>query len=436
MIVSMPFSATAVANLYSGGEGKGIAAWLFLGTLWVIREAISGSPVWRRRGWRLTYRARWALLAFLGAVAVSLCVPLVLNGTAWLPDPDPLGVQTVAIQFSFYNVTQTGYLAFGVLLAILTAAENYRTSRIFHTLRLYTGSCVLLSVWGLFQLWCNITGHEYPAYIFNTSASTSALGYKEALTLSVGAFSRISSAALEPSILAEELLVALVVLLVSMRVGRSIFSRVWDCVAVVVIGATLVACTSTTAYVGFLVALFFAAFTLSRARRPARIYYVLAGLASGLAVLVVTIIPLLGQLASVVLTEKLQTGSGLDRLYSVNLAAQDFLRYPILGAGWHTVTCWDMVFLILANTGVVGITTFGWFLLPLLRGLWADVRKQTWGAVVLLPTMALALVLAEAAGLSYATGYIWLVLGLGAGALVASRNEIPSRRLDSATPAI
>lgn len=432
MIISIPFSATAVANLDSGGEGKGIAAWLFLGTLWVFRDAISGLPTWRKQGWRLTRRARWALLGFLGAVITSLCVPLVLNGTAWLPDP--VWNQAVPIQFSFYNVTQTGYLGFGVLLAILIAAENCRASRLFWTLRLYVGSCVFVAAWGLLQFWCNVTGHGYPAYVFNTSASTTALGYKESVALSVGALSRVSSAALEPSVFAEELLIALVVLLVSVRIRRSILSNVWDYVGVAVIVAGLLVCTSTTAYVGSLITLVVAATTLARARRPARIYFVLVGVVSCLAALAAAVVPLLGQLASAVLTDKLQTNSGVDRLQSVTLAAHDFLRYPIFGVGWHAVVCSDLIFLILANTGLVGIAAFGWFVLPVLRGLWADVKREVWTAMMLLPAMGLALILAEASGLSYATGYIWVILGLGAGALVASRNA--STQLPAVVPTI
>jgi hypothetical protein len=419
MVISIPFSATAVANVRWGGDEKSIAAWLFLGTLWVLREAMSGLPVWHKRGWRLSRRARYALLAFLGAVVASLCVPLFLNGTAWLSDPDPFGSQTVPIQFGLYNLTQTAYLAFGVVLAILIAAENCQPSRLFHTVRLYVGSCMFVAGWGLLQLWCNLTGHAYPAYIFNTSENVSAVGYKENLVLAMGKLSRISSAALEPSVLAEELLVALVVLLVCLRISRPVLSKKWDWAAVAVMGAALIACTSTTAYAGVLIALVVAAVVLVRAGKPAKLYLVVAGLAAGLAVMLAVVVPFLGQIASVALSDKLQTGSGIGRFQSVTLAAQDFLRYPVLGVGWHAVDCWDLVFLILANTGLAGIVTFGCFLLPVLRGLWVRV-EQAQEALVLFPMVALAVILAEGAGLSYAVGYIWLVFGLGAGALAAA----------------
>lgn len=423
MVISIPFSATAVANLRWGGEDKSLAAWLFLGTLWVCREAVSGLPLWHKRGWFSSRRTRLGLLAFLAAVVISLCVPLILNGTAWLPDPDQVSNQTIPLRFGVYNLTQTAYLAFGVVLAILTASENCRSARLFYTLRLYIGSCIFVAAWGLLQFWCNISGHTYPAYLFNTSTDVAALGYQQTLALGLEGLNRVSSVALEPSILAEELLVALVVLLVSMRIDRPILSKKWDYLAVAVIGATLVASTSTTAYAGMLVALLIAALALARAQRPARLYVILAGVLAGLAVLVASTIPLVGQLASMVLSNKFQTYSGFGRLTSISLAARDFLRYPICGAGWHAVDCWDLVFLILSNTGLLGLIAFGSFLVPVLRGLWAGAKRGARTAVVLLPMVTLMVILAEGAGLSYAAGYVWLVFGLGAGALVAAQSE-------------
>ena len=128
MIISIPFSATAVANVGSGDGEKGVAAWLFLGALWVFRETISGLSPWRTPGWFSTRHARYGLLAFLGAVVASLSVPLFLNGTAWVPEQFLLSNETIPLRFGMYNVTQTAYLAFGVLLAIFAAAENCQSS--------------------------------------------------------------------------------------------------------------------------------------------------------------------------------------------------------------------------------------------------------------------------------------------------------------------
>jgi hypothetical protein len=150
---------------------------------------------------------------------------------------------------------------------------------------------------------------------------------------------------------------------------------------------------------------------------------ILAGIVVGAGALVTTAVPLAAQIVDMMLLSKFEAGSGLERLYSTGLAAQDFIRYPLLGAGWHNVNCTDLVFLILANTGLIGLIAFGSFLLPILRGLWVSAKEGKLAGVLLLSGVTLIVVLAEAAGLTYAAGYIWLVFGLGAGAVIAARGE-------------
>jgi hypothetical protein len=416
MIVFIPFSATAVVNLQSGGEGKGVAAWLFFGALWLLREALSGLPPWRKKGWFASRRSRWALFAFLGAVFASLFVPLVLNGTSWVPDPNPIGTHVIPLQLGAYNLTQTAYLAFGVLLAVFTAAENTHPLRLLRTLKLYVGSCIFVSAWGLFEFWCNLTGQAYPAYIFNTSTTVSALGFKQSIALGLGNLKRVSSVALEPSVLAQELLIAFVVLLVYKGLHRPLLSKRWDYAGLVLISATLVASTSTTAYAGILIALVFVTVALSRTGRTPKRYLLLAAGAVGAAILLIAVVPLVRDLVKFVILNKTQTFSGLHRSRSLAFAAHDFMRYPILGAGWHAVDCWDLVLLLMANTGIVGLLAFGSFILPVLVRLWKAAAKRKEACVVLFATVALTLSLCEAAGLIYSAGYVWLVLGLGAGA--------------------
>jgi hypothetical protein len=150
----------------------------------------------------------------------------------------------------------------------------------------------------------------------------------------------------------------------------------------------------------------------------------IAGAAVGAGALVTATVPLVGQIVDMMLLNKFEAGSGLERLSSIGLAAQDFMRYPFLGTGWHNVNCTDLVFLILGNTGLVGLIAFGSFLLPVLRGLWVTAGEEKLAGVVLLSAVALMVLLAEAAGLTYAAGYVWLVFGLGAGAVIAARGEL------------
>jgi hypothetical protein len=423
-ILSIPFSATAVVNVRWGGSEKGVTAWLFFAALWVIKDTLSGVPPWRKPGWFASRRARYGLLAFLGAVILSLCVPMLLNGTSWVPDPRIESSGTIPLRFGPDNVTQTAYLVFGVLVAIFAAAANCSSAKIFYTLKLYVASSTFAAAWGLFEMWCNVTGHNYPAYIFNTSKTESALGFTEVLTMGGDSLARVSSVALEPSVLAEELLLGFVVLLVCLGLRHPLLGRKLDYGVLILIAATLLVSTSTTAYIGILVALLMAAISLSRVGKTSKLLLVMAGALVGAAALVSSAVPMVGQLMTMMLLNKLGAGStGVDRFQSVALGVQDFLRYPIFGAGWHNVPCWDLVILILANTGIIGLIAFGSFLLPILRTLWVSTKRKKPVAAVLLSAVVLIVILAEAAGLTYSTGYVWLVFGLGAGAIVAARNE-------------
>jgi hypothetical protein len=190
---------------------------------------------------------------------------------------------------------------------------------------------------------------------------------------------------------------------------------------------------------GILAALVVAAMALSRAGKPWKPYFAMAGIAPGVGILVAAAVPLIGQIASMMLLNKFAEGSGLERLYSTGLAAHDFMKYPILGAGWHNVHCADLLFLILANTGLIGLITFGYFLLPVLRDLWVSARQGKPSAAILLSAVVLMVVLAEASGLTYSAGYIWLAFGLGVAGAIAARGELAietSERVRASVPRI
>jgi len=432
LIVSIPFSATAVVNFPWGGEAYGgaekdIMAWQLFAVLWVLREAISGIPQWHRLGWFRTRCARVRLLVFLAALAASLAVPLLLNGTAWVSSwANSLfyrGPAEIPLRFTLFNVTQSAYMVFGVGFAIFIAADNWCPERLLYTLKLYVSSCVFAAAWGLFQLWCNVAGYTYAANIFNTGKNLSALGYTETLgTGNLAMIGRISSVATEPSVLAEELLIAFIVLMVCLGLRRPILRRGWNWFAVVLIGVVLFASTSTTAYAGMFAAPLLSAVALALAGSRRWKHYVAAiTIVLGVGVLLVTCLPLGNRIFQAAIMLKYVNGSGLTRLESVRIAAQDFLRYPILGAGWGAVTSWDLLFLLLANTGLIGALALGSFLVPVIRRLWRLTVQKNLIAVVLLPTLALALLLAEGDGLAYGIGYYWFVFGLAAGASAAAK---------------
>lgn len=429
MIVSIPFSATAVMNFSMTGSQyglgrspeKSIMAFQLFTVLWIIRGAFSHSPPWHRRGWFLTRRARLWLLAFLGAVVLSQCVPLVFNGTSWATSFEAIGgdffVTKIPLRFTNYNVTQFLYLAFGIAITIFVAAENWRPDRVFYTLKLYVSSCIFVALWGLYQLWCYLSGHVYAAQVLNTSESLSARGYADLLATGYLAIGRITSATSEASDLSEELLFSFVVLLVCLALRRPILRRGWNWLGVILFGVVLFASTSSTAYFGAAVGVILAAISLGRVGSQRWRHVMTVSLTILLCVaLLVAYSPFMNKMAQFAIAQKYVSGSGHTRMESVQVAAQSFLQHPILGAGWYNVQSSDLLFLILTNTGLFGLISFGAFLIPTLQRLWKLAGSRDFVAAVLLPATALAVIIAQGKGLTYGTGYVWFYLGLAAGA--------------------
>jgi len=431
----LPFSAMAVVN-FGWGEGeKGIAAWMFMGTLWILRTAISRRSFWRHRGWGLTRRARMELLALLACGFISLLVPLIVNGTAWIQSYRLDSSEMIPLQLNAGRITQTGYFAFGVVFVIFVAVENCDPRRLLESIRTYVASAIFVSFWGFVQLWCLLTGHNYPASLFNNSMGTSAQLYVEKFwTLNLH---RISSVAVEPAQLAFSMLLPFVILLVAIGLRRPILSRKWDMAAVLLVTSALLISTSTTAYAGMVLASFIAVVVLARA---GAIRWLYVSLAAGIAVAGVAIaltVPLISDLVDLVILNKSQGYSATERLHGSAVAAHYFLEYPIFGLSWNTVGAGDMVLALLAGFGVVGFTAFAIFLGDELWQLWkAPARGSRW-SIIVLAAVCLMLALSEATGFPFAMGYGWFTLGLGisapfivtnpAAATVSARRGHPAR---------
>lgn len=434
-IIAIPFSSTAVVNFPMAGSQyglginpeKSITAVHLFAVLWIVREALSRFPQWRRRGWFITRRARFWLLGFLAAIGLSLCVPIILNGTAWIKSwettQEYIGTATVPLRLTRYNLTQLAYLAFGITFAAFIAAENWHPARLLRTLRLYVWSSVFVAGWGLFQFWCTVTGHRYPDYIFNTSKVA---GYLQ--TISAGGFTwnRISSVVTYAGMMAQVVVVGLGLLLVCLAFRRPILPRGWNWVAIALTAAVLTVSSSSTAYFGMFTVLILTGFVLARAGKRQWKYYVAVAVAAVVAgAVVVERTPLLRSVVDFLVLYKYSgINSGAKRLDSVKIAAQAFLHYPILGVGWRNVQCDDLVFELLANTGVMGLLAFGAFLLPVFRNLWRMNSRGSFSATIVLLVLAWGLIFAEAGGVPYGVAIFWFILGLAAGAVGAASVEL------------
>lgn len=431
-VVLVPFSATAVINVGTGESASGVPASLFFGVLWISTESNLLRRIWSKTS-KLRKPAVY-LGAFLTAVGLSLIVPIWSAGSVQIESPILTDRSVVPLEFSFKHITQTSYLAFGVVFALMIGVRCSNIQEFMSTIRVFMGSALFVAVWGIGQFMCALVGVTYPAYIFNTSATPSALGFSE--TVDVLGFQRISSVSTEPSIFAVCMLVALVIGLFATVSRRALLSPLWDRIAVSIIGLSLVMSTSTTAYLGLglVIALFL--ISLIYVRIIAGRHLILLFLVGLLLFTSWAVVPQVRDLADVMLVNKGSTYSAIETVHGYLLAKDYFWSHPYLGLGWGSVTCRDLVLKLLSNTGLLGFVTFFAFLFHSFRALHRHARLQTpenasrrWCALCLFCALASILVLNAITGFEYAYAQLWFVIGL---AIAVQAMQAGPPRVDSA----
>ena len=331
-IFLLPFSATAIINFGFMDATKSIQAMFYFGTLWMLSAgpgALKHSRVWRSRQMQTSVRR---LRFFMLVVWLSLLMPIWINGGLTVEPYEPGTLEAGPLRFTSRNITQTMYLAFGVLLTLFIASKNSNFGELKKTIRIFLMSSFFVSCWGMLQWFCYRAGFTYPAFIFNTSLVESATGYTE--TLEDLGITRVSSVATEPSMFAQFSLIALVFAIFAVASGRVVISKLWDRAVLFVIVLVLLMTTSTTAYVGLAMVVPVSLIGLWYLRRLKPRFVALVGLAI-LAMFIGYMHSSLAQaIADQMILSKAETGSGLARLTSILLAFSYFLRYPVLGVGW------------------------------------------------------------------------------------------------------
>lgn len=414
MIFFLPFSATAVANIGSADASSGVQASIFFGALWILREL----PKFRHSaGSQLREHLRKPIgqLKLFGLVVlISLIMPLWINGGVYIQDPEFAHPNSGPLQFTFRHITQTLYLFYGLVLTVLVAFRNSKVTEFLRSIRIFVISAIFVSVWGFFQFFCYSLGIPYPAYIFNTSTTDSAMGYLQELE-DIG-LRRISSVATEPSLFAACMLLALVFALFALVRQQPLISKVWDRLAVAIILGALLISTSTIAYLGLAAVSVLYLFALLRLK-ILRAKYVILFLASAALLELFYLLSSSAQdVVGSMILGKNQSYSAIGRLYSVLLAAEYFLQYPILGLGWGSVTSHDLVFKLLSNTGILGFFTFFIFLMSLLRRLLRAMKtvasERTWQVVCCLTAFLTLMFTNITTDFVFAYGHLWFVLGL------------------------
>jgi O-antigen ligase len=438
LVFSLPFSATAVANIGFMSSTSGLQATIWLGSLWLLRETprvLKKTRVWNSEQMGASFRHLWF---FLCVVVLSLAMPLWINGRLTIECQDLSCNTTEALKFSLRHITQTMYLIFGILLTVFVAERNSNPREFKKSVQVFLISGTFVSFWGLLQWYCYRVGATYPAFIFNNSQTESAMGYLQELgDLGV---TRISSVATEPSMFAQCSLIALIFAIFAVFGGRVLISKFWDRIALVVVFVVLLLTTSSTAYVGLAVLVPTSLIGLWYLRRlNAKIVLVV-----GSAVFLLYLVYAHSQLGQNVIYEMIfskgESYSGFGRLNSVLLASTYFWQYPILGIGWGSASCYDLIFKLLSNIGIVGLFVFGLFLKSVFGRLWKSMKprrpkgqisEHAYWACCLLVAVFILMVTNELTGFAYWYSHLWFVFGMALAVPILrySTREYPNAKL-------
>ena len=356
-------------------------------------------------------------MAFLLVASLSLIMPVYINGTLAITSPSLGNGSETPLFLTSHNVTQLLYLVFGILIAVSVAHSNLRDEDRRVTERVILVSALFVSVWGLFQFICNLTGLPYPDFIFNNSGSVSGKGFLETLN-GVG---RISSTSVEPSMFAQGLITLLPLTLPAWLRRGSVISVSFDRFCSVLFVVLLILCTSSTAYLGLMVLAVLLLPVLLRTRtitvaRALKWATATAAVLIAIVAAAASSIPIVSTILGDAILNKSSSGSGLERAMTIGLALGYFQQFPILGIGWGSATSHDLIVKLLSNVGILGTFAFLGAMFGVLRANWRtlnslllpiDLSRIAWflGFSVFLFTSVFIT-------FPLAFGNFWLVLGM------------------------
>lgn len=417
-LFSIPFSGTSVVNIGSGATASGVQVWMYFGALLLLRDLVR-TLLDPDTGFSIKIAKRALPLGiFVLGLTASLVMPFYIDGHLDIESPILTDFSTSPLYFSSKNITALLYIVFGSLLALSIARKNVTLEQVRFTERTYLAAAMFACSLGATEFLAHLLHLQSPTMIFRNSASPGAAGN---LALLEGGIARVSSVATEPSILAQYLCTA-IPLAVPGLLGRGcVFSRRTDRFAFFLMFLIFLLTTSSVAYSILVLAPILCVPIFSRMgiKATKAALYTVFGFAvfgSCVAALYLLASPV-REVMDAALFAKSESYSSLERLKTVVLAWGYFKDYPILGVGWGSVTSHDLVAMILANAGVMGLLTFASMLILLARPVIRLMKRKpdsiTVSRAMWLLSGLLLVTSSILAGFPFVFGYFWIVIAMG-----------------------
>jgi len=322
-VVLVPFSATAAINVTSVGYGLRASLFCFIvyGVVAVLAARLRLRPVAEQ------YLPLAGLVGTVVVLFVSLVPPALTN------------------DLTSFSINQGAYYIAGLAVTFLVYMTVVDAARLAGTLKALFIGALLFTILGWYQYAAFHLGLHYPAEFFNNSASEAALLFdQEIKRLGV---KRLTSAAVEPSLLAQSMIIVIGIGTSLMISGVRGFGPLLAITTLLAVSCVFMA-TSTTGYFGLAV---IAGLLVVQRPGPG-----LAAIATGLLILAAAMIaydPLADALYHMTIG-KVGSFSYENRVGSMVRAWELFLDAPLLGHGWATTGVFNIALTYLSQMGLIG----------------------------------------------------------------------------------
>lgn len=416
-IFSIPFTGTAIFKISNASFNmEGITPSMFLGVLCLIRHFTFILTKGKIRLDKNLLSELIPLFCLAVVAGLSLVMPAIIDGDIEVLDAYG-GLYYYAtskpLYFKFQFVTQVAFFTFGCLLAYYFAMKNRTTQELLRSIQLYLYASIFVCTWGLLELLLFYINIPYPGFLFNQISAG------QGSTLILEGRPRISSVALEPSILSQQLLTVLPLLFWPIWDKRRYIQKPNIRILFFLIIVVLLLCMSATAFIGLAVFCGLVIFQLGLRKKwsPKFIYLLLM---SG--VIVVFTTPLL--ISKII--SKLSSFSGTERVIAFTSGWDYFTQYPVLGIGWGVFPSWDLIICLLTGMGIVGLLMFLWLVSAIFLN-FKNLRKtKNFDSVNMsvLHALIMLLIVSQASGFIFYSQYFWLVLGLSMAASVIKKESV------------
>lgn len=429
----IPFTASSVLNSASGVP---LSPFQLFGALFIFYRILA---ILNARRGRLSLggdRSIALLLIFMTVTVVSMIMPAIIDGRLVISSNRLNDLYNVPLRLTESNIKYPLPVILGVLFATFLAFAMDSPDKIRSLIKVYVFSGIVVALWGIFQFLCaNVLHIEYPGYLFNNVKLDTVQGFGQQLNVNGEVIGRISSVAHEPSIFAKYLLTVSPIVIASVWLDAPLFGTRSDKVILGLFFVVVSLTTSTMGYVGIIAALLICALIIGRYRTVKFKLFGWILMVGGVIVSVLTMFPFAGNLLSFATISKIDSGSAIERTFSIMNSWKYFLEYPILGVGWAMVTSHDLIVNLLVNTGIIGLLTFSMLVFYLVKrsiesldlfkrvfGRWSNPLNAT--CLGLLVSLIVLIFNGILSGLEFYLGYFYFVVGMLAAANTVMRQKI------------